>query len=224
MVMKNAPRIFKKPKQQTFLVETRPGSHSKNESISLADVLKFVNVVDTTREAKRVINEGKVLVDGKARKDYRYPTGIFDIITIPAMKESYRIIPGKKSFNIVKIPDKEKKLKLLKIKGKKRIKGGDYQLVFNDGKTLVTKRNYKTKGSLLVSIPDMKVKKELKREKGSKGLIIGGKNQGKIGEIKDIEITKSGAPNRVHIDIGRVIDVPENLIFVINEDITVKEK
>ena len=71
-------------KSRKWITSTRPGPHSKDQSVPLAVVLRdMLGIVDNRAEAKRVLSEGKVLVDGVVRKDVRFPVGIMDIITIP---------------------------------------------------------------------------------------------------------------------------------------------
>ena len=45
---------------------------------------------------KYILNNKTVLVDGKKRKDYRYPVGLFDVITFEDTKESYRVVLDEK--------------------------------------------------------------------------------------------------------------------------------
>ena len=52
----------------------------------------MLKLVDNAREAKRILYEGKVLVDGKIKKDYKLPVGIFDIISVPLLNQQYRML------------------------------------------------------------------------------------------------------------------------------------
>lgn len=223
MVMKNIPKIYKKTKKQPFLASSMPGPHPKKGSIALSNLLKDMEISENTREAKKIIKNGEVLVDSKVRKEHRYPVGLFDIVSIPAVNKNYRLVPGKRRYHLVKIPKKESNLKLVKIEKKTIIKGKRIQLNLSDGKNILTKKNYKTKGSLLLTLPDLKIKKEIKRKKGNLGLLVKGKNQGKVGVIKDIEMTKGSGPNMVYIDIGRVINVPEDMVFMVDKEVTVEK-
>jgi len=57
--------------------------------IVVRDMLKLAT---NSREAKAIITEGNILVDGIPRKDYKYMTGLFDIISLPAINEYYRLL------------------------------------------------------------------------------------------------------------------------------------
>ena len=52
----------------------------------------MLGIVDTRAEAKRVLSEGKILVDGVIRKDLRFPVGLLDVITIPLENVAYRVL------------------------------------------------------------------------------------------------------------------------------------
>ena len=61
--------------------------------IVVRDILK---VADNAREAKIIINNGDILVDGRARKDYKFPVGFMDVISLPKSKKVYRVLPDHK--------------------------------------------------------------------------------------------------------------------------------
>ena len=74
------------PKEDTWTVKPSAGSHSINDSIPLTLVIRDVlKLADNSREAKRIINSGNVLVDGRVVKDYKFPVGFMDIIEIPKL-------------------------------------------------------------------------------------------------------------------------------------------
>ncbi|MCD6478207.1 MAG: 30S ribosomal protein S4e [Candidatus Aenigmarchaeota archaeon] len=203
-----------------FVVVSSPGPHDKETSIPLLilirDILKYA---ESAREAKKIINEGKVYVDGKVRKNYKYPVGIFDVIWIPDTKEIMRIVPGEKRLNVVKIPENEKNIKLCRIENKTIVKGGKTQLNLNDGKNLlVEKDSYKTGDSLVIEVPVLKINKHIKRDEGIICMIVKGKNKGRMGIIKKIKKTEGSQPNLVSVELSqRLIDLPESYVFVVGE-------
>ncbi|MFB6076430.1 MAG: S4 domain-containing protein, partial [Candidatus Aenigmatarchaeota archaeon] len=70
------------------------------------------------KEAREILNNGDVLVDGKIKKDYKYPVGIFDVVEFPKIEKSLRVVPSKKGFKLVEIEKSEKNKKLCKIRDK----------------------------------------------------------------------------------------------------------
>ena len=85
------------PKEDTWTVKPSAGSHSIENSLSLTLVIRdILKLADNSREAKRIINSGNVLVDGRVIKDYKFPVGFMDIIEIPKTGEVYRVLLDKK--------------------------------------------------------------------------------------------------------------------------------
>lgn len=212
-----------------FVVVPRPGPHPKEFCIPLSIILRdFLHYGESLTEAKKIIKSGKILVDGKVRKDYKYPVGVFDVVEIPETKEIFRIVPSEKKLKLIKIPKGEKNLKICRIDNKTVVKKGKTQLNLNDGKNILSdKKEYKTGDSLIIGLPDLKIKKHLKRKKDSLCLIIRGQNKGKIGKIKNIEKTDGSKPNKIIVHIEKkTVSLPEDFIFVVGDktpEIKVKE-
>ena len=81
------------PKEDTWTVKPAPGSHAIEDSLPLLVIIRdILGLADNSREAKRIINTGNVLIDGRAVKDYKFPVGFMDVLTIPKTEENYRIL------------------------------------------------------------------------------------------------------------------------------------
>jgi small subunit ribosomal protein S4e len=105
------------PKENTWIVKPAAGPHAIEDSLSLLAVIRdILGLAENSREAKRIINTGTVLVDGRARKDYKYPVGFMDVIQIPLSGETYRVLPDLKGRLILHpIPSENEGFKLCKI-------------------------------------------------------------------------------------------------------------
>lgn len=175
-------------KEKKWVVTPSPGPHPKFYSIPLSILATSVlKLVDTTSEAKKIIRKGEILVDGKKRKDYAYPVGLFDVVSIPKLQKHYRIVPTKKRLEIIEIGEKEAKLKICKVKGKTVLKKDKIQLNLHDSKNiLVEKGTYQIGDSLLVELPKLKIVEHLRFEKGNTGIVSVGKDAGKLAKIKGV--------------------------------------
>lgn len=201
-----------------WTVAPRPGPHKKFESIPLQIVVRdILKLVETGKEAKRVIKSGEVLVDGKIRKNHGYPAGLMDVVSIPKIKKHYRIIPTTKGLELVEISEKESKSKICRIENKTIVKKGKLQLNLHDGRNiLIDKDGYKTGDSVLINIPDQKIVEHVKMSKGSLGLIVKGKNSGRTINIENIVVTRSREPNKVVCELeGKKVEVIKDHVFVI---------
>ena len=81
-------------KAYVFTIKPKPGPHPIDRSIPLLilirDELKYA---ETATEARKIIKEGKIKVDGKTCREPRRTIGLMDVIEIPKMGEYYRILP-----------------------------------------------------------------------------------------------------------------------------------
>jgi small subunit ribosomal protein S4e len=85
------------PKENKWTTKPNAGPHAIEESLPLLLIVRdILGVADNAREAKRIINNGEILVDGRARKDYKFPVGFMDVIEIPKTENIYRVLPDEK--------------------------------------------------------------------------------------------------------------------------------
>ena len=182
------------------------------------DILKLV---ETYSEGKSIIKSREIWVDGRPRRDQKYPVGLLDVVDIPKVKKSYRIVPTNKGLEVLEIPSEESTLKLCRIQGKRLIKDGKLQLSLHDGRNIVVdsktkKDNYKTGDSLLIELPSQKIVEHIKLEKNNLGIIIGGQNKGKFVKVKDLKRTRSREPNKVVCELeGREFDAVKDYVFMV---------
>jgi len=196
-------RIQKKVKKWT--VTPSPGPHKKFECIPLLILVRdILKLADTAKEAKAIIKSGEVLVDGKPRKDAKYPAGLMDIVSIPKLKKNYRLVPFRGGITLIEISKKESSVKLCRINNKSHIKGGLLQLNLHDGRNILVKKDkYKTGDSLLIELPSQKILEHVKMHPGNVAVITGGQNTGKIVEIKEVITTRSREPNKIVCKSGK---------------------
>ena len=71
----NAPRTLRlHRKEVTWTVRPSPGPHLLEKSIPLGLIVRdYLELVDTLGEAKTVIANGEILVDGIKRKSHKFP-------------------------------------------------------------------------------------------------------------------------------------------------------
>ena len=195
----NAPRSMQiHRKEETWTVRASPGPHALENAIPLGLIIRnYLKLVDTMKEAKRVIFDGDILVDGVVRKSHKFPCGLMDVISIPKLKKDYRVLYNNRGkLTLVPIESKDASWKLCRIENKNIIKGKQIQLNFHDGRNQIIKKDdYKTGDVLKISFKDNKISDTFKFEKGSVTMIIGGSHIGEIANIQDIEIIPSSKPN-----------------------------
>lgn len=184
------PKTWKiKRKVNVFITRPKPGAHPLSLGVSVNTFFKdMVKYCKTTKEVKQILNNKEVLVDGTRRKDHRLMVGFMDVISIPSIKENFRIVISDKGhLTYVSIKDADAKVKPSKILGKTIIKGGKYQINFTDGRNVILDKNdYKTGDTLLLELPGQKVNKHFKLDVGSSIMLTGGSHIGQIGQLTSI--------------------------------------
>ncbi|MBI2650449.1 30S ribosomal protein S4e [Candidatus Woesearchaeota archaeon] len=184
-----APKTWHvKRKGIKYITKPMPGPHSLETGTSLNILLKeALNYAGTTREAKKILNANDVKIDGKTRKNFRFPVGIFDTIEFTNTNEFFRVVMNKKGkLDIIKIKKEEAPLKPCKIAGKTMVRG-KLQLNLSDGRNIFADDSkYKTGDTLLLSLPQEKINRHLKLGKNSTIFLVGGKHIGEIGNVEDV--------------------------------------
>jgi len=187
-------------KTHTWVPKASPGPHSAEDSMPLLVVLRdMLKVADNAREAKRILYEGKVLVDGKVKKNEKLPVGIFDVISLPALNQQYVMLKDARGmFYLSRHPAGTAK-KLARVQDKTMLKGAKQQLNFSNGFNKLAEGEFKPGDSLVLSIPELEVEDRIEFKEGNLAMVVGGQHTSQVGTVKAIKAVKSSRPNMVVI-------------------------
>jgi len=187
-------------KELPWVVKPSSGSHSLHKCVPLSIMLRdMLGVAQTRKEGKLILTQGKVLVDGKVRKQDDSPVGLMDVISMPDTDKHYRVMPSHKGLVLNSISKEESNIKLFRVEDKTTVHNG-VQVAFHDGSVMLVKVNdpknpievtYETFDVLKVQFPEKQVTEVLKTKEGNLAIITGGKNIGKQGRIVEIEKTEA---------------------------------
>ena len=206
-------------KTHAWVAKTSPGPHSSADRMPLVMVLRdMLKLVDNAREAKRSLYEGKILVDGRAQKDYKLPVGIFDVISIPELNQQYRMLKDEKGMFYLSLLEPGAVRKLARIENKTFLKGKKQQLNLSDGSNKLAEGDFKVGDSLVLSLPDKNIEEKIGFEVGNLAMVVGGKHSGQTGKIKEIITVKSSQPNRVIISGDEEFETIEDYVYMIGKD------
>ena len=218
----NAPRSLKiHRKEDIWTIKTSPGPHPVEDSIPLGLIVRdYLNLADTLDETKKVISNGEFEVDGVIRKNYKFPCGLMDVISIPKMKKDYRILYNTRGkLTLIPISTSEASWKLCRIENKTIIKGKKIQLHLHDGENLIVKKDeYKTGDVLKINFKDKKINELYKFEKGTISIIIGGSHIGEIANIEDIQTISSPKPNLTKMKGKTNFSTLQDFVFPIGKN------
>ncbi len=184
-------------KEFAWTVKPKPGPHPTSSCIPLALYIRDVlGLAKTRREAKAIISQEKIIVDGKVQRDELFSAGLMDVISIPDAGKTYRVMPCEKGLTLHPIEKEESGFKLCRIESKTVVEGGNIQLNLHDGRNVLIRVKapkkpeedvYHSMDALKMSVPDQEVIGHTKLAEGASAIIIGGKNAGRHGKIVAIE-------------------------------------
>lgn len=228
-----APKFWPIPRKKfTWTVKPSPGSHPISRSIPLILIVReMLGYAKTRREAKIIISQKKIEVDGKTQKEGKFPVGLMDVVSIPEIEKAYRIIPSRKGLILHQIEGETSEFKLCRIENKTLVDGGHMQLNLHDGRNVIIQVKdpkdpeedlYKTLDTIKLNIPSQEIAGYIKLAKGASVIIIGGKHVGRYGKIFSIE-EKMGQKRRTLLVTiedrkGERLQTLLDFIFVIGED------
>jgi len=165
--------------------------------------LKYALTLD---EAKKIVKQRLVKVDGKVRTDTTYPAGIMDVITIEKTGENFRLVYDTKGrYSIHRITPEEAKYKLCRVR--KALVGpkGVPLIVTHDGRTIrYPDPSIKVNDTVIFDIATSKITDHIKFDSGNQCMVTGGHNVGRVGLVTHRERHPGG------FDIVHIKDVAGN--------------
>ncbi|MFH0949277.1 MAG: S4 domain-containing protein [Candidatus Aenigmatarchaeota archaeon] len=215
-----APKWTSEKKSKKYSISPLPGPHKKMHSIPagtmLRDILKHA---ETLSEAKEILRNGYVSVNGIVVKRHRFPIGLMDVVSVG--NDNYRVLPSRKKLLLKKVNDGN--IRLLRIENKKTLAGGKTQLNLHAGINMLADGDYKSGDTITYNIKTKAISL-VKFEKKCLVLVVHGKSAGMIGKIIDMIQVKGSQPNRVLIDSdGKTLELPESYVFAVGSNKPVVE-
>lgn len=229
---KPAPKFWPIHRKEFFwVVRPSPGPHSLRNCLPLTIVLRdILGVAKTRKEAKTIVSQGKVYVDGKVRREDHFPVGLMDVISISDIDNYFRIVPSRKDLILHPISKEESNFKLCRIENKKVVENGHVQLNLHDGSNILVKvadpkkpqeDTYKALDTVKISLPERQILEQVKMKENDFAIITSGKNIGKYGKIVEIETTKGKKRTNALVTIedkkGNRYQTILNFVFAIGE-------
>lgn len=211
------PKTWPLQRKDKKYITVGKGTQKQELSISLLVALRdMLKVLATKAEAKKLLKEGNVIVNGRIVKDIKVAIGLFDRLHIKKLEQYYSIyLTEKGKLSLIEINEKKSEKKPCKIIGKKVLAKNKLQINCNDGRNFIlehVKSSLKVGDSLIVELKTNKIAEHLPLAKGAFVMIIAGRNLGKHGKIETID----GDIAAVHLKHTK-ISVPKWNLFVLEE-------
>lgn len=203
-----SPRTWTIPRKGTkWIKRPAPGPHAQTESIPLLLVVRDLKrLAASAREARLLLRQGSVLVDGKVVKDLSRGVGLMDTVSFGApLNEHYRVLKDRLGrLILVPIAASEATVKIGRVRFKHAVRGGKVEVTLHDGRNLLAPAStpWRVGDSLKIEVPDQKVVGHLKLASGQLALVSGGSHVGELARVDRVEVRNSSQPNRVHFREG----------------------
>lgn len=210
-----------KRKENQFVLRVKPGPHSMKRAYPLGIILRdILKITNTMRESEKIVNEGKVKVDGVTRRDNNFSVGLMDVLELVPTGQAYRFVPKDSKLLVpIIIDDNEKSIKLVKVTSKVIIKGNKLQYGFHDGKSLISDQMMMVGDTCTVQLPKTKITNHIKFEKGTVVLITSGENAGSIGRVETIRDGIFSLPKRAVVSFAdRSVELPVRIVMAVGVD------
>ncbi len=173
------PKSWPVPRKGTkYLIRCHERRNGLPLLIILRDMLKLGR---NRKEVKKILNLGFVSVNDKVRKDEKFSVLPFDIIAIKDKR--YELGFSDKGKFVLKETTKTERI--LKIVGKRILRGKKVQLNLIYGKNIISEEKANTGDSVVLK--ENKILKIIHLKEGKKAIIFSGKYKGKEGKIEKIE-------------------------------------
>ncbi len=201
-------------KSSVFITKPRPGPHPAAQAVTLNILCKeMLGFARTLRGVKFILTTKEVLVNGRRRRKPGDVAGLFDVVTFPEAKSSYRItITQQGKLGAIPVAGKEASLVPCRIRSKRLLRGGKLQLGFHNGiMRIVEKGEYGVGDTVLLTLAGEETA-HFPLRKGSFVIITSGQHVGVTGVLAGL------ADGRVTVEspAGKVETVKEH-VFVIGE-------
>jgi len=146
--------------------------------------------------------EGLIKVDGRVRRDHRFPLGNMDVVSIEKTNEFFRILLDVKGrFNPHRIDAKEAGFKLCKVVKKYIGKQKIPYVTTHDGRTFrFPHPDISLQDTLKVNLANGEISSVIKFQNNATVYLTGGNNIGRIGVLQSVEKHPGS------FDIGHVKD------------------
>jgi small subunit ribosomal protein S4e len=205
-------------KLSKWIYKPSPGPHRIENALPLGTILKeMLGLAKNTKEVNYILNNGLVKVNGKIRKDKKFPVGLMDVLSYK--DKHYRILFNTKGLlTLHQINPDEAKILLKKVIGKTILKKGKLQINCFDGTNIITNEN-KIKVNDTLVFEDGKLKQKLSLEKGAIIYIMHGRQVGKVCTLEEIKTENPLLPPKLVLSHNKEkFETIKDYAFVIGKD------
>jgi len=141
------------------------------------------------------------------------------VVSFPKGGKHFRILVDNKGRLVPhEITKDQAAVKILRVVRKHTVPGGKLNLTFHDGRNMLADNHIRVGDSVVVSLPKVALKSHLKRDKGSRCLVMEGKHAGSVVKLKEIIERKGGKSSEALVsDKSEEFITVAKYLFVVDE-------
>ena len=202
--MPNTWRI--KRKGVKFIQNPNPSGYERELALSMTLILRdYLKLCRNLKEVKYAIKNKEIFVNGKKVVDDKHPVGLFEVVEIKSIKESYRVVFDE--VRKLKVVSTKNKNILLKVSNKKVLKNKKFQInTINGFNILVNEKDFlkiDVSNSLVYDFEKKNIVEILKIDKGQEVYVFGGRFIGKVGVVVEVKKGSMKTKEEVTLKIGK---------------------
>ncbi|MGC9434483.1 MAG: 30S ribosomal protein S4e [Methanomicrobiales archaeon] len=215
-------------KEHTFVIKTAPGPHDGTALPVAVWLRDHVHLARNLREARIILNQREIIVNGRSVRDPRQGIGVFDIISIPRTGSYYRVLKDKKGRLVtIEIGEEDARTRLCKIANKTVVRGGKVQLNLLYGGNVLADHTYRPRDSVVLTMGDpatgegrFEIIDHFPFAEGNMAMVIGGRHSGEMGRIVEIREIPGSGSNRVVLEgqDGERFDTIDDYVFMVGRE------
>lgn len=209
-------------KSSTWVPKPLAGKHAAKASMPLGLILRdYLQLATTMPEAKMIIGNRDVLVDGRPAASHKTPVGLMDVISLPKLEKHWRVVLDSHGrVAVAEIPAAQAAWKLCRIENKTVVSGGRLQLNLHDGRNvLVKEKSYNTGDVVKLALPEQEIKGHYAFGQGMTALVTGGTHVGSFAKVDSVEVIRSPRPNLVNLKVGeQPFSTIKTYVFLVGKD------
>ncbi len=172
-------------KVSKYIAKPTAGRYPLENSIALITLLREkLGIAANSAEARYIVKNGNVSINGKTIRNERYPVGFGDTLTLSKSGKSYKVDVAKKSIVSLQEIKSETKERTLKVIGKYVGAKNTMMLRLYDGSVIKGKNDIKVNDSVVVN--GNSIKSVIKMQKGAKCYVVKGAHASENGKILEI--------------------------------------
>ena len=209
-------------KENTFIKRPHSGNQSLNYTISVSFALRdMLGVARTSSEITFILRTHDITVNGTRVHDEKRPLGFMDVLSIPLVKQQYRLLLNKyNKLFLHAIAESEVDTLPSKVRHKTIQQKNKILAHLQSGHNVEVKNSVKPGDLVVLKKKDGKFNESshVSYAEGSLAYIIGGRNVGSVGTIKQI-VTRLKMSDQVRLQVGdNLIECIEPQLFIIGKD------